>query len=54
MIGIILGGIVGVVLLAFKLKGRKDVIPYGTFLAIGPIVTLLWGIDIQDWYMSLF
>ena len=53
-IGIVIGGIVAIIILALKLKSRKDVIPYGTFLAIGPIITLLWGIDIFNWYLGLF
>jgi len=53
LIGILLGGAVAIVILLMKLKGRKDVIPYGTFLAVGPIVTLLWGNDIFNWYMNL-
>jgi leader peptidase (prepilin peptidase)/N-methyltransferase len=54
LIGIIIGGIVATVFLLFRKKGRKDVIPYGTFLAIGPIVTLLWGNEIFDWYLGFF
>ena len=54
LIGIFIGGLVAVVLLLLKRKGRKDVIPYGTFLAIGPIVTLLWGSEILNWYLGLF
>jgi leader peptidase (prepilin peptidase)/N-methyltransferase len=54
MIGILIGGVVAVVLLSLRLKGRKDVIPYGTFLAIGPIVALLWGNEIFRWYQGLF
>jgi leader peptidase (prepilin peptidase)/N-methyltransferase len=53
LIGIIIGGIVAVILLVFKLKGRKDAIPYGTFLGIGPIIVLLWGHQIFNWYISL-
>ncbi len=52
--GILLGGIVAVFLILFKLKGRKDAIPYGTFLGIGPIVAMLWGSNIYGWYQSLF
>lgn len=52
--GILLGGIVAVFLILFRLKGRKDVIPYGTFLGIGPIVAMLWGADIYQWYLGLF
>ena len=53
LIGVVIGGIVAIILLSFKLKGRKDTIPYGTFLAIGPIVTLLWGNEILEWYLSI-
>lgn len=52
--GIFIGGLVAIVLLLLRLKGRKDVIPYGTFLAIGPIVALLWGNEIFNWYLGLF
>ncbi len=54
LIGIILGGLAAIVLLSLRLKGRKDAIPYGTFLAIGPIITLFWGMDIFHWYQGLF
>jgi len=53
-IGIFIGGLVAVTLLSLKIKGRKDVIPYGAFLALGPMVTLLWGNDILSWYLGLF
>ncbi len=36
------------------MKGRKDKIPYGAFLGIGPMVTLLWGNQILTWYASRF
>jgi leader peptidase (prepilin peptidase)/N-methyltransferase len=54
MIGILIGGLVAIVVLALRKKGRKDVLPYGTFLAIGPIITLLWGNEIFHWYRGLF
>lgn len=54
LVGILAGGAVAVVLLLLRLKGRKDAVPYGTFLAIGPIVTLLWGREIFDWYLGFF
>jgi leader peptidase (prepilin peptidase)/N-methyltransferase len=54
LIGILLGGVAAIVILAFRLKGRKDVIAYGTFLAIGPVITLLWGVPIFHWYQNLF
>lgn len=54
LIGILIGGLVAIVYLLIFKRGRKDVIPYGTFLAIGPMVTLLWGNEILDWYLGFF
>jgi len=54
LIGILLGGVLAIVLLGLRLKARKDPIPYGTLLAIGPIITLFWGADIFRWYQDLF
>jgi leader peptidase (prepilin peptidase)/N-methyltransferase len=54
MIGIVIGGLVAIILLLFGIKSRKDVMPYGAFLGIGPMVTLLWGNDILNWYLHLF
>jgi leader peptidase (prepilin peptidase)/N-methyltransferase len=53
-IGIFIGGVAAVFLLISRKKGRKDVMPYGVFLGIGPIVALLWGNEIIDWYMGTF
>ena len=53
-IGIFIGGLAAVVLLVLRKKGRKDVVPYGTFLALGPIITLLWGAGIYHWYRGFF
>ena len=53
-IGIVVGGIAAVILLLARKKGRKDVMPYGVFLGIGPIVALLWGNGIVHWYRGFF
>ena len=45
------GGLVGAILLAFKIKKRKDPIPFATFLATSAMVTLLWGQAIYQWYL---
>ena len=50
----IFGGIVGVTLLALKLKRRTDPVPYGPILVAGAAVILLSGTDIYDWYLDLF
>jgi len=50
----ILGGLVGGTLLLLKIKKRKDPIPFGPFLSLTTIATLLWGSDILNWYLGLF
>jgi prepilin signal peptidase PulO-like enzyme (type II secretory pathway) len=54
MIGILVGGLTAIILLVFKIRKGKDVIPYGTFLGIGPIVAFFWGNQIIDWYLGFF
>ena len=52
--GIILGGLVAGILLLLKRKKRKEAIPFGPFLAVTTIVTLLWGSNIINWYLGFF
>jgi leader peptidase (prepilin peptidase)/N-methyltransferase len=52
LIGVILGGLVAIVLLASKIKRRKQAIPFGPFLSIGAIIALLYGQEILHWYLS--
>jgi leader peptidase (prepilin peptidase)/N-methyltransferase len=54
LMGMILGGLVAVLLLGLKIKKRKEAIPFGPFLAVATIVTLLWGNNILNWYLGLF
>ena len=49
----LLGAVTGVLLLASGLKGRKDPIPFGPFLAFGGIGASLWGLKIIGWYGGL-
>ncbi|MCX8126036.1 MAG: prepilin peptidase [Dehalococcoidia bacterium] len=43
LIAVVTGGIAAAVLLALKLKGRKDTVPFGPFLAVGGWVALVYG-----------
>ncbi len=52
--GIVLGGLTAIVLLAFRIKKRKEVIPFGPFLSIASIVTLVWGTQILEAWLGLF
>lgn len=49
-----LGGAVAVALLVTGRKGRKDPLPFGPFLALGGAVSLFWGEEILQWYLSGF
>jgi leader peptidase (prepilin peptidase) / N-methyltransferase len=52
--GIILGGLVAIILLVAGIKKRKEAIPFGPFLSLGAIVTLVWGTNILNWWLGLF
>lgn len=49
-----IGAIVSLVLLAGKKKGWKSQIALGPFLALGAIITLIWGEGLINWYLHLF
>ncbi len=51
---IILGGLTAMALLILRLKKRKEGIPFGPFLSLAAIVTLLWGTQILNWYLGMF
>jgi len=47
------GSSVGIFLLATRIKGRKDPIPFGPFLVLGSILAVLWGRELVEWYLKL-
>lgn len=53
-LAIIIGGMVGIIILLFKLKKAKEKIAFGPFIAIGSLVSMLWGIEILRSYWSLW
>ncbi|MDD5126577.1 MAG: prepilin peptidase [Dehalococcoidales bacterium] len=53
-VGIVAGGVVAVILLVFRKAGRKQLMPYGSFLSFGAIITLFWGNNLLIWYLGLF
>ncbi|MBI5787669.1 MAG: prepilin peptidase [Candidatus Schekmanbacteria bacterium] len=54
MLGAFLGSVVGIALILIRRKGRKEYIPFGPFLACGAIISLYWGNELIDWYLSFF
>lgn len=52
--GIVVGGLVAALLLLTRLKGRKDAIPFGPFLSLTAMATIVYGQEILDWYLGFF
>lgn len=49
--GIVLGGVIALLLLLFKIRGPRDMIPYGPFLITGAWLVMLGGerLGVQSW-----
>jgi leader peptidase (prepilin peptidase)/N-methyltransferase len=48
--GFLYGALIGVALIAVKVRGRKQQIPFGPFLALGAMTFVLFGGPVLDWY----
>lgn len=46
--------VVGIALMVGWGKKGRDPIPFGPFLALGCIATLLWGTALLNWYLGFF
>jgi len=53
-IGIVIGGVYGVILLATKKKGRKDHFAFGPSLCVGIGAAMFFGGDVLNWYLTFF
>ena len=49
----VIGALFCLVLLAFRRKQMSDKIPFGTFLSLATILTILFGEFLSVWYLSL-
>ncbi len=52
LISMFLGGVTSILLIAFKIKKRRDTIPFGPFIALATLIVILWGKYIWTWYFS--
>ena len=50
LLAVVGGGLAAGVLLLFKVVKRTEPIPFGPFLVLGAMTTLLWGQTIYQWY----
>lgn len=51
MAGSLTGSLAGLLLMATGKKGRRALIPFGPFLALGALITLFFGQEILRWYL---
>ncbi|MHB8781384.1 MAG: prepilin peptidase, partial [Candidatus Geothermincolia bacterium] len=54
MLAFLTGSVVGIALIGFGRRGRRDRIPFGPFLATGAVLALFWGEPLYRLYRSLF
>ncbi|MDF2593014.1 MAG: prepilin peptidase [Clostridia bacterium] len=52
IISFVIGALASLLLIALKIKGLKDYIPFGPFIAISAIIVIFFGSDLLSWYLS--
>jgi len=50
-VSFVLGSLVGLVLIGLKKKKLSEYLPFGPFLILGTVTSLLWGGSIWSWYI---
>ena len=48
------GAIVGVVMMVVQRSNMQYALPFGTFLAVGTLIAMLWGNALIDWYLAFY
>jgi leader peptidase (prepilin peptidase)/N-methyltransferase len=51
VLALLIGAGVSLILLVARVRGLRDYIPYGPFLIVGAVLTLLWGYPIAGWFL---
>jgi len=54
LLAFVMGGVIGTLLLATGIKGRKDPIPFGPYLCLGAYIALLYSPYIIFYYWHFF
>jgi len=52
-LAIVAAGLLAITLLALRRRTRKQAIPFGPFLAVAAMATIVWGQPISDWLLRL-
>lgn len=53
VVGAFAGSIIGITVMLLKGKDMKYAIPFGPFLSLGALCSLLYGAELLHWYLSL-
>ncbi|MBN4062999.1 MAG: prepilin peptidase [Alkaliphilus sp.] len=51
LLSFVIGAVISLILLITKIKGRKDEIPFGPFIALATYITILFGQEIINYYL---
>ena len=51
-LGFFLGALAGIILIISKIRSKEDAVPFGPFIVMGSLITLLWGEKIISWYIG--
>jgi len=52
LLAVVSGGLIAWIMIITKVKSRKQSIPFGPFLSLATMATLVWGNAILDWYLG--
>ncbi|MBP7331747.1 MAG: Type 4 prepilin-like proteins leader peptide-processing enzyme [Firmicutes bacterium ADurb.Bin373] len=52
LLACLLAGLAGLILILLRIKNRKDLIPFGPFLAAGALIMFHSGYEIISWYLK--
>lgn len=53
IVSFVVGAVAGICLMLLKIRGRKDMLPFGPFLAVGAYISMLWGPMLISWYTGM-
>ncbi len=51
LLSFLLGAAIGLALMLIGKKTRRDPLPFGPFLSLSFFISVIWGLQIWDWYM---
>lgn len=54
LLSIVLGALIGVLLIALKIRSRRDYIPFGPMMAVAGIAMLFWGDQVTTAFLALY